>query len=68
MHLNLEKFEAPGSEEIWWGRSGVVGTSSWRWRMRSGMKNCQRAEQEGNKNQTVKKRLNNNNNNTFKKT
>jgi hypothetical protein len=47
MHLTLERLEAPGNGEAW--RLGVegVGTLSWRWGKRNGVRNYQRVEQEG---------------------
>jgi hypothetical protein len=42
MYLTLERLEAPGGGEVWWGRSGEVRTFSWRWgggkRYRMGLK------------------------------
>jgi hypothetical protein len=51
MHLTLKRMEAPGSEEVWWGRWWRVGTFSQRQlvEMRDGMGNSQRVGQEGNK-------------------
>jgi hypothetical protein len=38
-----------------WGGSGV-GTSSWRWGKRNGMRNCQRADWEEDNSSNVKKK------------
>jgi hypothetical protein len=55
MLLTLKRLEAPGSGEVSWGGSVGVGTSSWRWGRRYGMRNSQRADREGNKNWIIKK-------------
>jgi hypothetical protein len=52
IHLTLERLEAPGSGEAWRGRGGV-GTS-WRWGKRNGMRNCWRADREGDNEWSVK--------------
>lgn len=59
MHLFLDRLETPGNVEFWWGCGGYggMGSSSWRWGKRNGMRNCQRAELVVNKDWTVKKRL-----------
>lgn len=58
MHLFLDRLETPGNVEFWWGCGGYggMGSSSWRWGKRNGMRNCQRAELVVNKDWTVKKK------------
>ena len=56
MPLTLKRLEARGSGEVWWGVWSVCGyilldTGG----RRNGMRNCQRADQEGNNDWTVKK-------------
>jgi hypothetical protein len=52
MHLTLKRLEAPGSREVWWG-GGILleigGGGNYR------MRNSQGAEQDGDKDWTVKK-------------
>jgi hypothetical protein len=38
MHLTLNKMEALGGGEIWWGEEWGLGTSSWRLRVGEGMR------------------------------
>jgi hypothetical protein len=64
MQLTFERdlrFQEGGDLVVWgcgvWG----VGPFSWSLRRMNGMRNCQRAEQEGDKDWTVKKILKNNN-------
>lgn len=57
MHLTLERLEDAGNGEIWWGRAGgdiLLEKRSGKGR-RNGVKNCLRADQEGDKDCTVKK-------------
>jgi hypothetical protein len=54
MHITLKRLEAPWSGEVWWLGVGV-GTLSWRWWQRNGMRNSWMADWEGDNDWTEKK-------------
>jgi hypothetical protein len=51
MHFTRKRLEAPGGKESW---CGELGTSFWRLGRINGMKNCQRTNEEGDSDWTVK--------------
>jgi hypothetical protein len=55
MHQTLKRLEATGSGEAWQGVR--LGTFSWRLGRRCGMRNSQRADQEGDNDWTIKMRF-----------